>query len=184
MDVRPEIQIQSMIKAMIDVVLPAVDEENKLAQEQARLIIGTLQLVAKRLPIAYRYDVDELRRYVGLAQDMMAAVGDGVDTALVADLKALTARSADVLEGARSEPSDVENAAFELRAVVGRLVQEASQPGIDSGIRKSVRRLVLQASKVELDREVAVVAEMGFCNPLEAPRPPIDQQLPPLRQSC
>lgn len=181
MDVRPEIQIQAMVKAMIDVVLPAVDADNKLAQEQARLIIGTMQLVAKRLPIAYRYDVDELRRYVGLARDMIAAVGSGVDAELVADLKALVTRSDDVLDGARSEPAEVENAAFELRAVVGRLVQEASQANTDAGIKKSVRKLVLDASKVELDREVALVSDMGFCNPLEAPRPPIEQQLPPVR---
>ena len=45
MDVRPELQITSMMKAMEDIVLPAVDPDNRLAQEQARLVIATLRLV-------------------------------------------------------------------------------------------------------------------------------------------
>ena len=42
MQMRPDIQIQSMIKALTDVVLPAVDADNKLAHEQTRLVIGLL----------------------------------------------------------------------------------------------------------------------------------------------
>ena len=50
MDLRPSLQVQTVIKAMTDVVLPAVDPNNKLAQEQARLVIGMLHLVAQRQP--------------------------------------------------------------------------------------------------------------------------------------
>ena len=37
MQMRPLLLTQSMIKAMTDVVLPAIDPQNKLAHEQARL---------------------------------------------------------------------------------------------------------------------------------------------------
>ncbi|MCK9285355.1 MAG: hypothetical protein M0P39_13860, partial [Rhodocyclaceae bacterium] len=60
MDLRPALQVQTVIKAMTDVVLPAVDPNNKLAQEQARLVIGMLHLVMQRQPLMYRYDRDEL----------------------------------------------------------------------------------------------------------------------------
>ena len=122
MDIRPDIQIQSMIKAMVDVVLPAVDPEHKMAQEQARLIIGTLRLIAKRLPLAYRYDCDELRRYVAFAcelGELMAEMGDAIDPDTRVRLKNLAASGAEVLDGARSDPSEIEDAIFELRAVVG-----------------------------------------------------------------
>ena len=92
MDVRPELQLQSMIKAMTDIVLPAVDADNRLAQEQAHLVIATLQLVANRLPIAYRYDRDELERYVGLSRDLLAAVGGTVGAAAVAPTTPTPAR--------------------------------------------------------------------------------------------
>lgn len=176
MDVRPDIQIQSMIKAMIDVVLPAVDPDHKMAQEQARLIIGTLQLVAKRLPIAYRYDVDELRRYLAFARDILEVVGQKCGGAEGAQLDDLVARGAKVLDGARTEPPEIESAIFELRLAIGKLVQDASQRG-SSETKKSVRKLVLAASKVELDRERALVVDMGFETDLAARPLPIEEQL-------
>lgn len=176
MDVRPDIQIQSMIKAMIDVVLPAVDAENKVAQEQARLVIGTLQLVAKRLPIAYRYDCDELRRYVLLAQDLVAEAGPGVSRPVVAQLAILAAHGSEVLKGAQTEPSALEAAIFSLRSAVGELVQVANKTG-SAEARKTVRKLVLNAAKTELEREIAVVIDMGFQTDPDDQPEPIEQQL-------
>jgi hypothetical protein len=177
MDVRPDIQIQSMIKAMIDVVLPAVDPEHKMALEQARLVISTLQLVAKRLPIAYRYDVDELRRYVAFARDLVAEVGPDVGWPVMTELQTLAADGGDVLDRALAEPAEIESAIFELRLAVGKLVQEANQQG-SSEARKTVRKLVLAASKVELGRERALVVDMGFETDLNDMPVPIEQQLP------
>ena len=70
MQMRPEIQIQSILKAMIDVVLPAVDPKNPLAQEQARLVMGMLTVMAGQLPRQYRFDCDELSRLLKLSQRM------------------------------------------------------------------------------------------------------------------
>ena len=52
MELRPSLQVKIVLKALTDVVLPAVDPNNKLAQEQARLCIGTLQIMASRLPLS------------------------------------------------------------------------------------------------------------------------------------
>lgn len=179
MDVRPDIQIQSMIKAMIDVVLPAVDEGNKLAREQARLVIGTLQLVAKRLPIAYRYDRDELNRYVALSRELVIQVGKKAGGPSISGLEALVAHGEDVLERARAEPSELETAIFNLRASVSEVVQAVRAQG-DNETQASVRKLVLAASKEELKRERALVVEMGFEADPNALPPPIDSQLPPV----
>lgn len=179
MDIRPEIQIQSMIKAMVDVVLPAVDPDHKMAQEQARLIIGTLQLVARRLPVSYRYDCDELRRYIGLAVALVGCGAAAVDPQLLKDIDRLTARGAQLLERPCVEPMELERAAFELRAAVSQAVQVACAAGTPQ-IRQVVRRLVLESSKVELQRERALVMDMGFeSDPARRP-PPIEEQLPPM----
>ena len=37
MDLRAPLQLKSMIKSMSDVVLPAIDPGNRMAQEQAQL---------------------------------------------------------------------------------------------------------------------------------------------------
>ena len=107
MDIRPDIQIQSMIKAMIDVVLPAVDPEHKMAQEQARLVIGTLHLIAKRLPLAYRYDCDELHRYVVFARELTSEMGDQLGATGVDELNRLAALGGEILDAARSDPPEI-----------------------------------------------------------------------------
>lgn len=179
MEVRPEIQIKVILKALTDVILPAVDPDNKLAQEQTRLAIGTLQLVAKRLPIAYRYDRDELNRYVGFSKDLVAQVGKAADESAIADLKALAAHGSDVLDRARAEPAEMEKAIFDLRAMVGELI-EAVHAGGDSTAQAAVRKLVLTMSKQELERERAAVVDMNWETDPRTHAPPIETQLPPV----
>ncbi|CAG4884780.1 conserved protein of unknown function [Georgfuchsia toluolica] len=177
MDVRPDIQLQAMIKAMIDVVLPAVDPEHKMAQEQARLVIGTLQMIYKRLPIAYRYDRDELDRYVKLSRELIAQVNPNAGGAAMTQLKALVEQGADVLERARAEPAELETAIFDLRATVGELIKAVHAKGGEAALA-SVRKLVLSASKEEQDRERALVVNMGFESDPACIPPPIETLLP------
>lgn len=182
MDIRPDIQLQSMIKAMIDVVLPAVDPGHKMAQEQARLVIGTLQLVAKRLPLAYRYDCDELDRYVAFARELVAEMGPHIGGGDRAELERLAAHGGAVLDAARADPPEIEAAIFELRAAVGRLIQDVNA-NAPAESRKTLRQRVLKMSKRELERELALVIDMGFeTDPAKRPAP-IEQQLPAIRRS-
>ena len=179
MDVRPDLQLQSIIKAMNDIILPAVDADNRLAQEQARLVIATLQLVVKRLPIAYRYDRDELGRYLALSRDLLAQVGTSLSDPLVSQLEQLVSAGADVFERARAEPAELEQSVFSLRAAVGDLIQETRTRN-DARCRAAVRKLVLAAAKVELGRERALVVDIGFeADPNDMPLP-ILEQLPPV----
>ena len=180
MDIRPEIQIQVILKALTDVILPAVDQDNKLAQEQTRLAIGTLQLVAKRLPIAYRYDRDELNRYVGLSRDLIAQVGKKAGGTVVGGLEALAAHGADVLDRARAEPAEMEKAIFDLRATVGELIEAVHTSG-DPAAQAALRKLVLAAAKPELERERAAVVDMGWETDPRTHAPPLEKQLPPLK---
>ena len=177
MEVRPEIQIRAMIKAMVDVVLPAVDPEQKMAQEQARLVIGTLGLIASRLPVAYRFDRDQLDRYVSLSRELVAldkANGEGGQA--VSKLESLAERGADVLSRARAEPSELESTVFDLRAEVSSLLQTLHKSSSPEKWNK-VNKLILDASKTELDRERALVVAMGF-EPKPGSIPPIESLLP------
>jgi hypothetical protein len=127
MDLRPSLQIQTAIKAMLDVVLPAVDANNKLAQEQARLVIGTLSLVLQRLPLTYRYERDELSRFLALADTLQGQtkVLPGAQEALH-ELATAVEQGEDVLDRARAEPSELEAANFQLRPVRGQPVRHAA----------------------------------------------------------
>ena len=176
MEVRPEIQIQAMIKAMVDVVLPAVDPEQKMAQEQARLVIGTLGLIASRLPVAYRFDRDQLDRYVSLSRELVALDQADGGGQTVSKLESLAERGADVLQRARAEPSELESTVFDLRAEVSSLLQSLHKSSSPEKWNK-VNRLILDASKMEIDRERALVVAMGF-EPKPGSIPPIESLLP------
>lgn len=176
MEIRPALQIQSMIKAMKDVVLPAVDPEHKMAVEQASLVIAMLGLMAKHLPLAYRYDHDELSRYVALAGELSRALHGGAVTKDAAQaLEAGASNGAEILDRARAEPAELETAIIELRAEVSAAVLGVNQDG-DEVSRARVRRLVMDAAKEQLDRERAWLIDMGF-EPDPSAVPPIESLL-------
>ena len=162
MDLRPALQIQTAIKAMTDVVLPAVDAGNKLAQEQARLVIGMLHLVAQRQPLMYRYDRDELSRFLALADTLQSQVKDIPDAAQT--LHALTSSveiGADVLDRAQAEPSELEAANFDLREKIGALVTAVySSP--DKNKLKHVSATVMAHAKEQLLRERSWLIGQGW----------------------
>lgn len=162
MEMRPALQIISMIKAMTDVVLPAIDPQNKLAQEQGKLIIGMLHLLGQRLPMTYRYDCDELSRCLALADTLRDVAHGGEETSVA--LKALGASigsAEDVLDRARAEPSELEAALVGLRATVGKLAQAMYLDG-DPDCRKTFDRSVLAASKEQIQRERAWLIMQGW----------------------
>ncbi|MBL6749512.1 MAG: hypothetical protein ISP90_03285 [Nevskia sp.] len=158
---RPAFQLQTVIKAMTDVVLPAVDPANKLAQEQAQLVVGMLSLLLQRLPLQYRYDRDELQRYLQLARELSAVRGGAQTQAALADLSAGAAAGAGVLQRAAADPAELEAAVLELRAKVGELIGAANADGEPASL-PGLQRSVLAAAKVQTARERAWLAPTGF----------------------
>jgi hypothetical protein len=162
MQLRPDIQIQSVLKAMNDVVLPALDPKNPLAQEQARLCMGMLSVMAAQLPLQFRFDCDELTRLLGLANRLqqLDEVGRLAPQA-IASLRQDSGRAADVLARARAEPSDVLAAVRALRAATSQVVRDACEKGEASEI-EGLERAVLDASKEQLLRDRSWVLGQGW----------------------
>jgi len=171
MQLRPDIQIQSILKAMTDVVLPALDPHNPLAQEQARLCMGLLGVMASRLPLQYRYDCDELGRLLALAQQLqqLPDVNRLAPTALTV-LTQGAARADDVLTRARAEPSEVLAAVRALREATGNLVQEAFVSDPSGQQTQAMQRAVLDTSQAQLLRERSWLLGQGWeANPQDIP---------------
>jgi hypothetical protein len=162
MDLRPALQIQTSIKAMMDVVLPAVDPNNKLAQEQARLVIGMLNIVAQRMSLTYRYDRDELARFLALAETLKEQAKDlpGAKDALHA-LDGAADIGTDVLDRARAEPSELESANFDLREKIGALIT-AIYTGTDTNKLKHISKTVTAHAKEQLLRERSWLIGQGW----------------------
>lgn len=157
MHMRPDIQIQSMIKAMTDTVLPALDPGNKLAQEQTRLVLGMLALLRRQLPVQFAFDCDELQRLIALSQALRVLDVDGADEAQRRDeMKALY-----VLAGAQSSPEDVLESVRHLRSLIGTQVTRLYSV-VDGDARSRLQQLVLDYSEEQLLRDRALLVQQGW----------------------
>ena len=170
MQMRPAIQLQSIMKSMKDNVLPAIDPSNKLAVEQAKLILGMLNIMFQRMDLEYRYDRDELERALGFAALLQRQAKGGPDIeAAQQDLALAAALSADVLDRARAEPSELVDAIKTLRARAGALVQAVCAEG-DPESKGAVRDGVLANAKEQLLRERSWLIMQGWeVDPSEVP---------------
>ena len=162
MQMRASIQIQSMLRALNDVVLPAVDPTNQPAQEQLQLTIGMLTLMAQQLPLQFRFDCDELARWLTVSHELRDRVQQCADTrASLAALARHTEAAAGTLERARATPDDVHQRVRELRATIGELVTLAYRDG-DVDQRKVIADIVLDASHQQLLRDRALLLMQGW----------------------
>lgn len=162
MQMRPQLQIQSMIKALTDVVLPAIDPGNKLAQEQSRLVVGMLALMARQIPLQFRFDCDELARLLELARElrMQARGGASTDEAQASLVEAIDAGAA-VLERAKADPSDVERAGCALRIATGELISAVYRDGEPASVTR-VERTALASAKQQLLRDRAFLITQNW----------------------
>lgn len=161
MDVRSGHQLPTLIKAMTDVVLPAIDARNKLAQEQGHLVVAMLRLMEQRAPLQFRYDRADLASFLGLADQIssVAVQGAGLGPS-VESLASAAAQGRDVLERARAEPSELEAANLRLRAAVGQVLQaSAGQP---PHVRDAIEAAAFAHSADLLLRERAWLAPQGW----------------------
>jgi hypothetical protein len=163
MQLRPDIQIQSVLKAFTDVILPALDPANPLAQEQARLCMGHLGVLAARLSLQYRYDRDELERWRALMRRIREQPGAlALAPGAAAALAGLESRADDVLARARAEPQELVDAVRALREATGRLVQQAMTSDPQGARSRELEREVMQTTKQQLLRERSWLAPQGW----------------------
>lgn len=176
MQSRSDIQIKSILKAMNDVVLPAVDPNNKLAQEQARLCMGLLGLMAKQLPLQYRFDCDELARLSAYAAELQKLAKGGQETtAALSTLQQQAGKAEALLERSRVSPQEVLDAVRGLREATGSLITSVYRDG-DSGAQDRVQRATLAMSKEQLLRDRSWVLAQGWEADPKA-IPPIEELL-------
>lgn len=162
MELRPEFLIQTIIKTLRDTVLPAVDPDNKLATEQAQLVVAMLGIVQQRLPLMYRFDRDELDRSLALAEALQAQAAEvpGVAEHLQA-LSVSMATGKEVLIRAKAEPDELVTANFTLREKVGALIT-ALYSSTNTSDLKQTSAIVTSHAREQLLRDRAFLIAQGW----------------------
>lgn len=178
MEMRPQLQIQTVIKAMMEDVIPAMDQTNQLAMQSAQLTIGTLMLISQHLPLEYRYDCDELARLLATAK---ALSSQAAAVAASGELDKASVVAADVFDRARAEPSEILDAIRSLRAATADTVRAVYAQGSDS-VQAEVEKTVLAMSKEQLLRDRSWLLMQGW-EPNPAAVPAIDSLLAPIAKA-
>ncbi|HEY3658971.1 MAG TPA: hypothetical protein VGL34_28710 [Steroidobacteraceae bacterium] len=161
MQLRPLLQIQTIMKAMSEDIIPALDQTNQLAVQSAHLTIGTLALMAQHLPLEYRYDCDELRRLIECAKSLGAQLKPEGGATVAAELIEAGKVGSDVLSRARAEPSEIVDAVRRLRVASANAVSAAYAAG-DEAAQAAVEKTVLSMSKQQLLRDRSWLLMQGW----------------------
>jgi hypothetical protein len=179
MEMRPLLQIQTIIKAISEDVIPALDQSNQLAMQSAHPAICTLTLISQHLPLEYRYDCDELARLLRSGEVLRSQAKGGEKTSIaVAQLKEAGRIGSDVLDRAKAEPSEVLDAIHRLRTATAEAVRAVYDEGSDSA-QRAVGQTVLAMSKEQLLRDRAWLIMQGW-EPDPKAIPAIDTLLAPV----
>ncbi len=169
MELRPEYLLPVIAKTLQDVVLPVLDEHQQVAQEQLKLAIGFLNIMALNGPMQYTFDVDELRRLIDHAKALNEAVrGSAASQSAIAEGQA-------AFSAVGIDPADVVIASRQLRLGISEMIEQGHAKG-DKALDDTLARLVNDFSKVQLDRDRAWTLPMGFENGQDAV-PPLSSQL-------
>lgn len=171
-----ELRIKSMLRAMTEVLIPALDPKQQLAMDQAQLIVGNLRLLLAQHDKSYQYAMVELREYADLVRDLLAATDGGARcvaakaaaTEVLAEISPTAALAIPTENALVDQVSAIKQAADDLL--------EASFADGAEGFRKAAARLTLAQSEAQVLRERAWVIPAGFEMDPEA-FPPLDDLL-------
>ena len=140
---------RAAIKALEDVVTPALDPSNPLAAEQLRLVTGLLRFLGERRGALPAYEAAELAWYAELAEALADVLpGEGQELRAAA-------------ESARGiEPDRVAAATSHLATLASQTVRDAASG--DEATRRKVERTVVEMSGDFLDLKRAWFMPFGF----------------------
>jgi hypothetical protein len=151
--------MRAALKALKDVVSPAVDPSNPLAVEQLRMVCGFLAMVCEQLP----YRAQRVRFDLLSAVDLAQALASGIDLATLDRAEALPVALASAIALQRTpdaSEADLQQATALLAEAIRNLIRESAE--VDEATRRKLERVVLRHSKTWLDVQRAWFSPLGF----------------------
>lgn len=144
----PDLQLSVSIKALRDVVAPAIDPANALAAEQLHLAMVTLEMVRSRLPHMHRIARQELENAISMATAV------DIESRLVE----IVAGSRDMLANPAINTAYLDTQRLRLLEAVSAMFNETQDPAR----RTQMTRAVVAQSKSQCDLARALSLQAGF----------------------
>jgi len=165
-----EIRIQNLMKSIQQVVLPAIDPSNKLAQEQAQLVVAHLQVLGRQWDKAHRFELQSLRAMRKLATGLLAAASGDMQTR--ASTATLGEHVGQIDEAKLTTATEVAATIGQLGTAIDALIFASAKDGSER-FREATRQLVLDYAVAQARRERAWFVDTGL-DPDRTTLPSID----------
>ena len=118
------------IRALSEVVLPAIDKSDSMALEQVQLVMGLLTLMAEQWDKALPLEMVELRAHLELGRALESAAAGGANThAALAGSRRATAGVARLASMEIPTHAELRAANFALRTAIVELLAAARSDG-------------------------------------------------------
>jgi hypothetical protein len=147
------------IKALDEVVAPAVDETNPLAREQLKLVSRYIGFLRTRLQYQAGRDRFERRHYLALAQRLRPQASDAPIPGMTAFDRAIRLGT-DCVDRTDVSTAELRAATAALSTAISMLVR--SSAAFDTESRHRVEAAVVSASKTLFDVQRAYYLPLGF----------------------
>lgn len=151
--------LKAVIKALTDVVAPALDPNDPLAQEQLRLSVDYIAFVRQRIDYLHGRERFDLLHYVKIARSMQEA-GVPADCSEGVFLERALAPAEVLAESPAALTHELREAAMELAHAVAAVVRSAS--GLPADVARKVRHIVMDATEEKLEFERLWYVPIGF----------------------
>jgi hypothetical protein len=164
-----ELRLQTMAKAMNEIILPAIAPTNGLAREQVQLMIAQIAMIGQHWQKAHAYDALALREIAALGRVLATSAAGGTKTEAAAAILQKTLQECDTTSASPAE----------LRAVIAdaidKLVIASGLDGSDA-FRQSSFDTILEHGALQAWRDRVWFAGCGM-DPERADLPSIDEML-------
>ena len=148
-----ELRFGTMVRALTEVILPALPPENALAREQAQLLIAHLDLIAAQWPHADAYEARSLAEMAALAEQLATGADGGSATRNAAEELRLC-----VHDGA-SQAAGERRAA--IAAAIDKLVNACGRDG-SAAFRADLSNAILEYTANQAWRDRVMFAGSGM----------------------
>lgn len=145
--------LRAAIKSLRDVVSPAVDTDDPMAQEQMAISLMALEFVQSRMSLLHARDRFWLHHHIQMGHDVADAMSSEPPR-----LRKALADARSIVDSPAAPDTAVCTATEELAAAISAVVDE----DLDEPTRRAVERAVLEASEQRVEFERAWHAPMGF----------------------
>lgn len=154
--------LKAVLKALTDVVAPALDPRDPLAREQLRLAVDYIGFVRARVDYLHARERFDLRHYLGIASDILRT-GLPDDAPEVVLLRKALAPAERLADDPAVLTAQLRDAAMELGFAVSAVLRTLGEYRAD--VASEIRRAVLAATANKLEFDRHWYAPIGFEGP-------------------